>query len=188
MTDIFTATNGIKIRSRGFPDIIEMTPGSEKEHWDPLGGYVEGTLMDAAMAEWYQHRRDQELGRWRDPENPDHLVYQSEPYVQGYRRIAVVNERDMTGVHTFSEGAEEGSTDPKALTAQRYFAAHPEPKPWHSAEAGTFWRIHLDADDGFGRLTIAHGDNTFTDQYGIGWKAHDIHRADRLYPEESRDE
>ena len=187
MTDIFTATNGIKIRSRGFPDIIEMTPGSEKEHWDPLGGYVEGTLMDAAMAEWYQHRRDQELGRWRDPENPDHLVYQSEPYVQGYRRIAVVNERDMTGVHTFSEGAEEGSTDPKALTAQRYFAANPEPKPWHSAEVGTLWRITAGAL-GKTRIAIAHGDATFTDHDGIGWKADEVIDAERIWPTEESDD
>src|SRR5699024_10265037 len=136
-----TPPTGTTFRHRAFARSRERPRGAETEHWQPLGGYVEGTRMDAAMAEWVQHRRDQELGRWRDPENPDHLVYQSEPYAQGYRRIAVVNERDMPGVHTFSEGAEEGSTDPKALTAQRYFAAHPEPKPWHSAEVGTLWRI-----------------------------------------------
>ena len=180
MTTNFTASNGFQIFvGTGYIKWSSLTNFNQSLEFAPT------SVADEAFAEWYQHRRDTELGRWRDPENPDLVIYPN-----GDDAVCVFSESTGSCWDVLRSVAtrERPAYSTWVESAARYFAANPEPKPWHSAEAGTFWRIHLDADDGLGRLTIAHGDNTFTDQYGIGWKAHDIHRADRLYPEESRDE
>ena len=87
-----------------------------------------------------QAERDQELGRWRDPEIPDMVCF---PVVGdldavwvGYEGsgLAYMRERNQAfyAGNKFSE------------VARRYFAAHPEPKPWEGAEPGEFWILTVD--------------------------------------------
>lgn len=185
MTTTFTASNRTKIEISQDGYLL----GKGNYGSGPTDATAGPEGIDA-LREYFQHERDTELGRWRDPENPDHLVYRSYPYVQGYRRIAVVNERDMSSVHTFSEGAEKGSSDPKALTAQRYFAAHPEPKPWHSAQPGEVWLLDIKGDLGREAPAVVNGQPEFRTYLGecFNLDSHQIVHARKIWPEESDDE
>ena len=74
---------------------------------------------------FFQAERDEELGRWRDPENPDYVVY---PLADG--TVMIFNEQSQYRGFWSRKGTREyelkgGSAD----VARRYFAAHPEPKP-----------------------------------------------------------
>ena len=82
-----------------------------------------------------QAERDEQLGRWRDPENPDCICYPvaGDPddiwVVYEGSGLAYMRERNQAfyAGNKFSE------------VARRYFAAHPEPKPWEEAKAGEVW-------------------------------------------------
>lgn len=189
MTETFTASNGISMRL-GPTEIGADNAAFQVDLAFPTGMLVSDDDFFKAMREWMQHRRDQELGRWRDPEAPDVVVYHlpSAKREATGRTVRVLDER--LGAAAICNEHLERSSDPTNAepTAKRYFAAHPEPKPWHSAEAGTFWRVHPKYTGATGRLAIAHGDDTFTDECGNCWTAKEITDATRLHPVESRDE
>ena len=92
------------------------------------------------LRECFQAERDEELGRWRDPENPDCICYPvaGDPddiwVVYEGSGLAYMRERNQAfyAGNKFSE------------VARRYFAAHPEPKPWEGAEPGEFWILTVD--------------------------------------------
>lgn len=189
MTDIFTATNGTRIRSRGFPHPIEVDDSTFG--WQPLKHYVGGSMMDNAMAEWYQHRRDVELGRWRDEHDPDMVVYPDVPYVTGIPRIAVLDERKPDQVHTFSEGSARAREGSRAEVARRYFAAHPEPKPWHDAKANEAWVITTSEGEQQAAYTIGErngGVHFETPSFVFELDDPQIVHAVRLWPEGDDDE
>ena len=78
-----------------------------------------------ALRAFFQAERDETLGRWRDPENPDYVVY---PLADG--TVMIFNEQSRYREFWSRKGTREyelkgGSAD----VARRYFAAHPEPKP-----------------------------------------------------------
>ena len=95
-----------------------------------------------AAREYFQAERDQELGRWRDPENPDYVVYPRPDQ----------DDDDGRCVSLFDESSEESwmEWERTALPgpALRYFDAHPqpepEPKPWEDAQPGEFWILTVD--------------------------------------------
>lgn len=89
-----------------------------------------------ALARFFQAERDAVLGRWRDPENSDVVVYRRQECDDHHGRCAaVLNEAAMTVTYEWErdQGIDE--------SARRYFAAHPEPKPWHDAKPGEAWVI-----------------------------------------------
>ena len=80
---------------------------------------------------FFQAERDEELGRWRDPENPDWVVYRANSGDAAY----VFNEREG-GASQYWTRKNVESRDPaytgysaSCYAAGRYFEAHPEPKP-----------------------------------------------------------
>lgn len=145
MNETFKASNGIdvSISEEGDGTFLLGKGGVIKggvRRWTVATGNAEGIV---ALREFFQHERDQELGRWRWPENPDYVVYQRE--VTGhtdaeYRECTVLDER--SGVLQ-----EFGSKLPQCHggyfreAARAYFAAHPEPKPWHEAVEGEVWLL-----------------------------------------------
>ena len=176
MTTTFTASNGIEIEI------------SQDRYLLGNGDYGSGPTYATAgpegidaLREYFQNERDAELGRWRDEESPDYVVYPA-------RAGSITILHEPTGRHRHLTGRGEAgiATGQFADTARRYFATHPEPKPWHSAEVGTLWRITAGAL-GKTRLAIAHEDATFTDHDGIGWKADEITHATRIWPTEETD-
>ena len=74
---------------------------------------------------FFRAERDETLGRWRDPKNPDYVVY---PLADG--TVMIFNEQSQYREFWSRKGTREyelkgGFAD----VVRRYFAAHPEPKP-----------------------------------------------------------
>ena len=100
--------------------------GSARLLW-PWRDIALTTADYAALREYFQAERDETLGRWRDPENPDMVCYQ-----RGDDTVYVLDERTgFTYARTRSDTID--GSDQYDIVADRYFDAHPEPKPWHAA-------------------------------------------------------
>ena len=87
---------------------------------------------------FFQAERDEQLGRWRDPENPNIVVYPipaMNDQGDGYgRAVWVLDEAEMVSRTVLDDRHSHSS-------ASHYFAAHPEPKPrpWEEAKPGEVW-------------------------------------------------
>ena len=90
-----------------------------------------------------QAERDEQLGRWRDPENPDLVCYPDE---MSPNWVLVIQEStgDTDTVFRHTWGSTED--DEFILVADRYFAAHPEPKPWEDAQPDEVWVLTINND------------------------------------------
>lgn len=126
----FTSSHGVEVR--------------ETAAWIEVGELAQ--RMDitkiAALREFFQAERDEELGRWRWPENPNVVVY---PDADGPSRSVTIVFEETGGVvigmreRFLASVADEGHESRKA--ARAYFEAHPESKPWHNAECGDSWYL-----------------------------------------------
>ncbi len=138
MSDTFTARNGRKIECDPVRDETRVVENQNNmlENFD----YLNSRDMDA-LREFFLHERDKELGRWRWPENPDYVVYPSEVYLTppDAGLVTVFNERTGQASHCRRES--DGSSGHFSLAARAYFAAHPEPRPWHDAKPGELWSV-----------------------------------------------
>ncbi|GAA1149481.1 hypothetical protein MOX01_22660 [Microbacterium oxydans] len=142
MTDTFTASNGIEVTVD--PDregkvylVGRRARGDEGQYLDTHAtGGPEGIV---ALREFFQHERDEELGRWRWPEHREYVVYASR------RPILVLNE--LTG-DTLRAHRADGFSDSGHGTiynaASAYFESHPERKPWEDAEPGEVWELQYE--------------------------------------------
>ena len=84
-----------------------------------------------ALRAFFQAERDEQLGWWRDPEEPDWVVVLDES--TGGTDVVFKQPRKPTKDSAFT------------LVAARYFAAHldTEPRPWEEAKVGEIWEIEL---------------------------------------------
>ena len=92
-----------------------------------------------ALRDYFQAERDEELGRWRDPQNPDWICYG-----RGSSRdtVHVINEYD--GLPYMLERDQVAYADSEfSAVAQRYFEAHPKPKPWDAAQPDEIWALTI---------------------------------------------
>lgn len=123
--------------------------------------------VSQGLREFFQHERDQELGRWRWPEDPHLLVYV-------YDASVLVVDESRPGLAPSLYTAEDiaGRHGRFAEAARAYFAAHPEPKPWHSAVTGEVWELDLDFGD------VGKRDAFMADNRGESV----FRRLDELYP------
>ena len=119
---VFTATNGI---------LFTITEDGVLR-WE--GGYDPRRVTDA-LREYFQRERDTQLGRWRDPKNPDMVAYRTPEDDDGSGRCILLLDENTGGNHW--EWEHTASPGP----ARRYFDAHPqpEPKPWLEAKPGEVW-------------------------------------------------
>ena len=109
--------------------------GSARLVWD--WSDIELPTADfAALRAFFQAERDEELGRWRDPENPNMVVYPHDDV-----NTTVHDETTGAYLNWSREQAEddEYSHGFGFATARAYFAAHPEPKPWDAAQPDEIW-------------------------------------------------
>lgn len=143
----FEAKNGLQIETDLGP-VVRIWEGyaRDKEN-NRLRGFSYLNDRDVeALREFFQYERDQELGWWRWPENPDYVVRLSDD-----GQAIVLNER--TGVTAYryrGEAAEmramrqrtgSGDVMPATRASEEYFDAHHEPKPWHEAVEGEVWLL-----------------------------------------------
>ncbi|MCE0510875.1 hypothetical protein LVJ59_17650 [Microbacterium sp. KKR3/1] len=87
-----------------------------------------------ALREFFKHERDEELGRWRWPENPDYVVMD-----RGVGFVAILHEPTM-GTTTWERSWRDARSTPDEA-GLAYFDAHPERKPWHEAKPGEVWAL-----------------------------------------------
>lgn len=139
----FTASNGVRIVLTNSGAMFH-SPG---DSWpNPLPHTVFANAdVAAALREFYQAERDEELGRWRYPDDRDYVVY---PVGSG-EVVHVLNEK--AGVSGQYERAEVNkvfggefleTADPVYSRAARdYFDAHPVRKPWEDAKDGEVWML-----------------------------------------------
>ena len=151
-------------------------------------GYCNGiyTLETTeALRVFFQAERDEALDRWRDPKNPDYVVYpRPDLDDDDGRGVLVLNERSAATRHDWEQIALPGP-------ARRYFDAHPgeDPhKPWHDAKAGEYWLVTLEGADPIPTTVGNYCENLYfvvgDDDYYCPTNDHRIQNAVRLTPED----
>ena len=138
---------------------------------------------------FFQAERDEQLGWWRDPEEPDWVV---RPHEYNANSAIVYNERTRFTFHWERRAAKTGSGNySSARVAKRYFATHPdeEPrKPWHGAKAGEYWLVTLEGADPIPTTVGNYCENLYfvvgDDDYYCPTNDHRIQNAVRLTPED----
>lgn len=133
MTTTFTASNGTEI------EITEIGGIFAKSGY----GHIQaGPGVTKALREYFQHERDQELGRWRDPDNRDLVVYRRPGSDNSEGRAVLVMDETAGHGGTYREHGRRWWEDKKdRAVADRYFEAHPESKPWDEAKPGEVWEL-----------------------------------------------
>lgn len=131
MSDVFTASNGWTVE-REAEELRTVSPD----------GYVRGISGQSkqALREYFQHKRDEELGLWRSPDHPDYVVRRLQDEPNGDRLVAVYCETSGTKFSVFENSTRYSVFDEIGLA---YFAAHPVEleKPWLNAKPGEAWVI-----------------------------------------------
>jgi hypothetical protein len=135
----FTASNGYYVIRNGATFGIDRSRERAETLAYKAGGYWLGQGEDAALAEFFQHERDEHLNRWRWSENPDYVVY---PFSSN--SVSVIRETPYTTWTVNRAAAGSANVEPWRC-AQAYFDAHPEPKPWHDAKPGEVWELTIGA-------------------------------------------
>ena len=144
-----------------------------------------------ALREFFQAERDEALGRWREPENPDWICYG-----RGSSRDTVYVINEYYGLPYMLERDQVAYADSEfSAVAKRYFAAHPdvEPhKPWHDAKAGEYWLVTLEGAGPIPTTVGNYGENLYftidDDNLYCPTNDHRIQNAVRLTPEGNSDE
>ena len=128
----FTASNGMVIRATpGIGATYVLKLESDKTVVYYLDGY-----SYAALREFFQHERDTELGRWRWPEDPGHVVYK---IADG--KFRVLKESTGYSGSITKLAAEEFSATWDGAAVLAYIAAHEPPRPWLDAKPGEVWLV-----------------------------------------------
>lgn len=185
---IFTATNGLQVK------VWQDQPFKGRSRMETLDEVGENMLDGhdfmgneeiEALREFFQYERDEELGRWRWPEDRNIVVYYRE---HGKFFVHAYDERD-TAMDTVYRHVRAEDMDPNYVTGVTkaglaYFDAHPEdPKPWHNAQEGEVWVITpCQADPGVEYPAIFQAER-FRD-HGGSWGAEDLIAARRIWPTE----
>lgn len=158
MSETFKASNGIEVAWKQEGTIPVLQTNAEgctarvatRPGWEVVGaqrpdssgvGFGKGSETHKALREFFQHERDQELGRWRWPEYPEYVVH---PHPVSSDEVLVRSERG--GEERVWRG-EERPGNYLHDAARAYFAAHPEPKPWHEAMPGEVWVVRVTDED-----------------------------------------
>ena len=164
MTETFRASDGarIEVHDNNSRIDIKCTGSSGEQHFLSV-------KETQAAREFFQHERDEELGRWRWPENPDYVVY---PVIQSAherafrQNLSVMVFHEPTGVlKGYCREEDQGGdlTREYPGAARAYFKAHPERKPWEDAQPGEVWVLTFDgAEDTFKAYESRLGKTYFT--------------------------
>ena len=191
MTEPFNACNGIEITMD--PDregkvylVGRRARGDEGQYLDTHA--TAGPEGIVALREFFQHERDEELGRWRDPDNPRLTVYPTEGYETD--EITILDDVDAETYAITRARAERSQGGWWHDTAKAYFEAHPERKPWEDAKDGEIWEFILGCSSG---QYLADGGRFFLLPLRApsdpGWKpasfASNFETGERIWPEDA---
>lgn len=182
----FVASNGMTV-CRDHTDDVLIDKGS-----DHVSIFMaEGTAL--ALREFFHHERDEELGRWRSPEFPDHAVYPvpRTPQVVG-RGVQVLDERTGRLYDRWEAPTafNQWDTSSRELAARAYFEAHPEMSAWENAADGEIWEFGkgphsvqcLVDGNRFFRLPLVSPDSP---KWRPAYFASELENGRRIWPEDA---
>lgn len=89
-----------------------------------------------ALAELFQHLRDEERGRWRSKGASKFTVIE-----RSANQLWMVNDYEPWAPTCFNRETCWGNDDVRKKVAEEFFASIDPPKPWKEAEQGEFWEI-----------------------------------------------
>lgn len=126
MAELFKASNGINIKYED--GYIQWSDDEIKEdfNFDPL------SPVGVALEEWYLHKRDKDLKRWR---------YSDSIVVYKHKHGVYVVDESTGDSYFFSPPITSVSEPWKRLKEAARAFYNFEHKPWHDAEAGEVWVI-----------------------------------------------
>lgn len=127
MTEMFTASNGTTVW-RGC------------QFWEVGKLNLSDKSMDA-LREYFRDERDRELGRWRDPKNPDFVVASVPNLAEGV--YVLDEEMGRTSRYYFRRSRILPASSKFDEVAGNFFEAHPEKKPWQDAEQNDVWVLQI---------------------------------------------
>lgn len=172
----YTASNGYTILARENATVDWWS--SDRRHTGIIQVFTHSQVWQA-LREFFQHERDDALGRWRWPERPHYVAY-----ARGADSVRIIDER--TGrAQEFDRYGE--STWVMEDAANAYFEAHPERKPWEDAAPGEAWEITYTAlaSPQVTKIAIRTDRNTWkTDVLEMEFN-HAITSARRIWPEDA---
>lgn len=175
----YTASNGVTVYHGG---VTEPLGGIRIQESDRCRVMLSGRNTQA-LREFFAA----ELGVWVDPETSALVIADSKGDPHNGRYVSVYLDGQMFGL--FEKG--DRTSEREELVTDRYFAAHPEPKPWHDARPGEVWMLvttrHEEAraygveqePDGLVFCPAFRADFKSLDVDGAGVKS-----AHRIYPPE----
>jgi len=175
----FTASNGLMVE-RHEDDRIVVFEGSAI----PVMRTYKASVHVDALREFFQHEKDEHLGRWRSSADPRWTAVRRDKFVyfqceDGIRSFNIHLDREAT-LNAWND-------DLRAI-AREYIAAHPEPKPWHDAKPGEVWALTMNGEEwawgvgtgvDAGKFIYAGGDSNVP----LTWP--EITAGHRIYPEVS---
>ncbi|MEV4773830.1 hypothetical protein [Microbacterium sp. LWH12-1.2] len=179
----FVASNGVKVWVDGISGIVSVASSNVKtfptERIDPVDAI--------ALREFFQHERDEELGRWRSTIDANWTAALD-------AETGWVQFRKDDGLHEFSMTKRNPSLTGWSSCLQaigrEYLDAHPERKPWEDATPGQVWDVDLEY--GGVRAVVVYSARhaepiaVFRDPYTqVEYETDDstIRDARRIYPE-----
>lgn len=128
-----------------------------------------------SLREFFQHERDEELGRWRSAEHPDYICNEHDG------AIFVTDERDGRQL-LMHRGDGIPSLPEYADVARAYFEAHPESKPWHDAKDNEVWALTINGKEEAAMLYRVGEFETTKGTYRVSASA--ITAGRRIWPDE----
>lgn len=132
----FTASNDIRIKKTAH---MWAYAANGSDYFSEIQGFTVGSPLEQAMRAFFQAEEDERLGRWRWPEEPDYVVY---PAANGCLVLLELTGDTFFLHRDFLEGEDEPTR-----AARAYFAAHPDPDPWHDAKPGEVWLLTIDGEE-----------------------------------------
>lgn len=142
----FTASNGVRVVLTNNGATL-YSPGDSWPMPEPHQMFANADVV-IGLREFFQHERDEELGRWRWPENPEYVVYlRNDGQACVFNEATGVTVYRFRGEHEHLEELRRQSGEevmPHTHAARAYFEAHPERKPWDTASAGELWAFKTD--------------------------------------------
>ena len=141
MTESFTASNGIQVEIAADGVLVVHNANGSFPAAIAAGKHID------ALREFFRHEEDERLGRWRDPKKTDRVVSEIRPgvihvYNEKGREYGIYYRGDHGNIERSTAG-EYGLLD----TAERFFDAHPEPKPWHDAKPEEGWLLTIEGSE-----------------------------------------
>ena len=169
----FTASNGIRVKLTENHHLIIENEDGQYPATAAVGVHVD------ALREFFQHEKDEQLGRWRSKNDPAWTAVRHEGNVtfqhEHGTRSFNITINDTASLNRWTKELQ--------AIAHEYLEAHPESKPWHDAQPGEAWLLTIDGEEIIALRGVDEDFYTTRSGYRvIRYNRDDITAGRRIYP------